>query len=469
MKMKRLVGGNLESNTYIIYQKGGTNCLIIDPGYNAEAIAAAVEAEGLVPQAIVLTHCHHDHIGAAEKLKAAFGCKAYIHREDMDRCADIADIALEDGDTFDLDGEVLRVIHTPGHTNGGICLYSERSKLAFTGDTLFNIDLGRTDLEGGSEKRLRHTCREIIDKWANDITVYPGHGDSCTMKFVRSFNEEFKKAVKPDIRLVALDLDGTTLTADKALTERTQAAFTAAIDKGVQIVVATGRAFSSIPENVLRVKGMEYIVTGNGATVLRLRDRKLLYSNFLDAQSVDGLMEIFRREGSLLEVFTGGTAYIQRSLLRSLDHRNFKPHHIAYIKETRTPQDDIFAFMRAHQNAIENINILFESQEERARMRTVLEHVEDVTVTTSFDHNLEVGGKTTSKGDGIRFLTEMLNLRRENVMACGDGLNDVKLFEFAGLPVAVDNAKPELKALAKFVTASNEEDGVAKAIEKFAL
>lgn len=469
MKIKRIVGGHLESNTYIIYQKDGTNCYIIDPGYNAEAIAAGVREEGLLPLGIILTHCHSDHTGAANKLKAMFGCKAYIHREDMDRVADIADIALEDGDVFDLDGEEVRVIHTPGHTHGCICLYSERSKLVFTGDTLFNVDLGRTDLEGGSEERLINTCRTIIDSWANDIMVYPGHGDSCNMKFVRRHNEEFKAAIKPDIRMIALDLDGTTLTSNKELTDRTTEALSLAMKKGIQVVIATGRTFSSIPEKVLKIRGMEYIITGNGAAVTRLKDGEVIYSNFIDAYAMENMTDIFKREKSMLELFTGGKAYIQQSLLESLESKNFRKTHIEYIRETRIATENIFEFMMEHKSRIENINLLFENQDERARMRSVMEAVSNITVTTSFDHNIEIGGETTSKGDAIRFLAGELGIKRDHVMAFGDGHNDMKMLEFVGFPIAVENAKPELKAVAKFVTASNLEDGVAKAIERFLL
>ncbi|MDD4389213.1 MAG: Cof-type HAD-IIB family hydrolase [Eubacteriales bacterium] len=469
MKIKRIVGGNLESNTYVIYQKGGANCFVIDPGYNAEAIAGIIIEEGLFTLGIILTHCHADHTGAAKKLKDRFGCKVYIHREDMDRVCDIADVSLEDGHVFDLDGEEIRVIHTPGHTHGGICLYSERSKLAFTGDTLFNVDLGRTDLEGGDEERLTNTCVQIIDKWPNDITVYPGHGDSCNMKFVRRNNEEFKAAIKPDIKMIALDLDGTTLTTNKEITDRTADALSSAMKKGIQIVIATGRTYSSIPDKVLNIRGMEYIITGNGAAVTRLKDGKIIYSNFIDAYAMENMTQIFKRERSMLELFTGGRAYIERSLLESLEQKNFRKTHIEYIRETRIAKENIIEFMIENKSRIENINLLFENQEDRARMRGVMEAVNDVTVTTSFDHNIEIGGKTTSKGDAVRFLSGRLGMKRENVMVFGDGHNDMKMFEFAGFPVAVENAKPELKEVAKFVTASNIEDGVAKAIERFVL
>jgi glyoxylase-like metal-dependent hydrolase (beta-lactamase superfamily II) len=101
------------------------------------------------------------------------------------------DVYLEHGDAIDLEGEKLVVVHTPGHTAGSVCFYSEKSKLVFTGDTIFNVDLGRTDLEDGNEKDMINSIRNIIDKWGNDIMIHPGHGDGCTMKKVRKINKEF--------------------------------------------------------------------------------------------------------------------------------------------------------------------------------------------------------------------------------------------------------------------------------------
>ena len=103
---------------------------------------------------------------------------------------------LEDGEIFLLDEEEIRVIHTPGHTHGGVCYYSEKSKAVFTGDTVFNVDLGRTDLSDGSEKEMQDSIRNIISLWGNDMIIYPGHGDACTMKYVRKNNKEFKETLK---------------------------------------------------------------------------------------------------------------------------------------------------------------------------------------------------------------------------------------------------------------------------------
>lgn len=90
-----------------------------------------------------------------------------------------------------LEDEEIQVLHTPGHTAGGVCFYAAKSHVAFTGDTVFNIDLGRTDLPGGSAERLEASLRQVVNRWSSDVTIYPGHGDPCSMKFVREINFEF--------------------------------------------------------------------------------------------------------------------------------------------------------------------------------------------------------------------------------------------------------------------------------------
>jgi hydroxyacylglutathione hydrolase len=196
MKIKRLIGGNLESNGYIIYDKEGGKGYIIDPGYNAPKFLKEIAALKIELLGILLTHHHYDHVGAVEAIVKATDCPVMLHRDDCDMYGKSVARMLEDGETLMLGEEEIRVIHTPGHTKGGICFYSEKSKLAFTGDTIFNVDLGRTDLDDGSEAEIAESIRGTIALWGNDITIYPGHGDPATMKYVRKHNREFLDLVQ---------------------------------------------------------------------------------------------------------------------------------------------------------------------------------------------------------------------------------------------------------------------------------
>lgn len=196
IKIKRFIGGSLEANGYIIYDKEGGDAYIIDPGYNAKWYTEFLAEHGLNAKGILLTHKHHDHVGASQKLRNDLGIPLYLHRADLPGYSGEVDIFLEDGQIITLGDEEIRVIHSPGHTKGGVCFYIEKSKLVFTGDTIFNVDIGRTDISGEGEPYvMKDTMNNIINKWTNDITIYPGHGDHANMKFVRANNREFTDAL----------------------------------------------------------------------------------------------------------------------------------------------------------------------------------------------------------------------------------------------------------------------------------
>lgn len=207
MEIKRIIGGILMANCYIVSPSGADAkaakpCYIIDPGYDPHKIINYVRKGGFTPEGILLTHHHVDHSGNAAYLRKELDCPVMIHREDADRFREGADVLLEDGDVLELEaaagggrGVKLKVLHTPGHTRGGICLMAERDRVCFTGDTIFNVDLGRTDLDDGSYGEMVRSIRDVVDLWGNDITIYPGHGDPATMKTVRKINLEFLEII----------------------------------------------------------------------------------------------------------------------------------------------------------------------------------------------------------------------------------------------------------------------------------
>ena len=196
MKIKRFTGGTLESNGYVLYVREGGSCFIIDPGYDPKVFLVYIRDMKLDLKGIILTHHHYDHTGAVDRIKNETGCPVYLHREDCDMYGNQVDVYMEDSDIIDLDGVQLEVIHTPGHTRGCVCIFDGKDRVCFTGDTIFNVDLGRTDLEDGSEEQMIRSITEIIDRWPNDIMIYPGHGDGCTMKKVRKINREFTDIIE---------------------------------------------------------------------------------------------------------------------------------------------------------------------------------------------------------------------------------------------------------------------------------
>ncbi|MCL1810259.1 MAG: Cof-type HAD-IIB family hydrolase [Clostridiales bacterium] len=271
------------------------------------------------------------------------------------------------------------------------------------------------------------------------------------------------------IKLIALDLDGTTLDSKGRLAERTKEALEAAIRKGVHVVIATGRAYSALPGDVFKINGLRYMLTSNGASVTDIVAGRQVYSNCIDPAALENAVSLLRNYGFMMEFFIDGRAYVEKSMYDKVETMNFTEKHRSYIKKTRAPVVGLLDFALQHKALVENINVNFENQSDRGMMRGVLSALEDVTLTTSFDHNLEIGGSTTSKAEAMKAICGRLGIASEEVMACGDSPNDAAMLKAAGFPVAMGNAKDELKEIAKHVTSTNDEDGVAEAIEDFIL
>lgn len=196
----------IEENCYILEDEATSEGLIIDPGNDAEEILAEVKAHNLKICAIVLTHGHWDHIGALDKVRKALGAKAYIHKEDAAMLTDgrsnlsafmlqrydnqpaAADGFLEEGDVVDCGESKLKVIHTPGHTRGGICLYDAENRVLFSGDSLFRGEIGRCDFPGGSLPLLVGSLKEKLMVLPPETKVYPGHGPSSIIGWERKNN-----------------------------------------------------------------------------------------------------------------------------------------------------------------------------------------------------------------------------------------------------------------------------------------
>ena len=179
MKLTALTVGSIDTNCYILYAEDTRAAVVIDPSDDATLVLARIEALGLHVRAILLTHAHFDHGGDAPRICARTGAPLYAHPADralpswlthgLEWTHDLAD-----GQTLDLDGLRLRVLHTPGHTPGGVC-YQIGENL-FTGDTLFADGWGRTDLPGGSDKELSASLRRVIPL-ARKMPFFPGHGE----------------------------------------------------------------------------------------------------------------------------------------------------------------------------------------------------------------------------------------------------------------------------------------------------
>jgi len=199
MKIDRLILGEYQTNCYVVrLSEQAKDCLIIDTGLDAGPLLEFLDEHKLNPIACVITHGHIDHIAGIEKLRARFPrVVVYIHKLDAEMLtdsmsnlsfisgqsfnADEADHIIDDGDVIEKAGIKLRVIHTPGHTPGGICLYAETEGLIFVGDTLFADSVGRADFPGGNMRQLIEGIKTKLLILPEETVVYPGHGNRTTI------------------------------------------------------------------------------------------------------------------------------------------------------------------------------------------------------------------------------------------------------------------------------------------------
>lgn len=274
---------------------------------------------------------------------------------------------------------------------------------------------------------------------------------------------------KRRIKLIALDMDGTLLNRAGHLTDRTRKTLEEATKKGIHVVIATGRVLNAFPEEIFHVKGIEYAASSNGARVVRLKDRKTVYTNLISAEKAKELSPHIFQKDLFLEIFYNGNVFVEEGCVARLDEYGLPRRYTEYMLRTRTRIESLKKAMEENISGLENININFGSMERKAQFWELLSNMKGITATSSFPHNIEIGGATTSKADGILHLCGLLDVLPEEVMACGDNFNDLQMLRFAGFSVAVENAEEEVKRHVDFVTKSNEEDGVAFAIEKFVL
>ena len=173
MQIKRLIVGELETNCYLLISENELG--IIDPGGEAEKILKEIKKTKAEPKYIINTHCHLDHVLANEKIKKETGAKVLIHETEKDFLKFKVDRFLKEGDKIKIGDSVLKVLCTPGHTKGSICLLGQ--DFIFSGDTLFEKGYGRTDLPGGSQKDLEESLKRLSKLLKPGIVVYPGHGE----------------------------------------------------------------------------------------------------------------------------------------------------------------------------------------------------------------------------------------------------------------------------------------------------
>ncbi len=270
-----------------------------------------------------------------------------------------------------------------------------------------------------------------------------------------------------DIKLVGLDLDGTLLTTDHRITDRTREAIARATASGCLVVPATGRPLKGVPQEFLDIPGVDWAVTANGATVTDLTGREQPWHFWIPVEDWFRVKELLKDLDPVQDLFVNGCGYNSEKMMETVEE--WAPLGLApYMRKSRRSVPDLDAFARTL-DKIEKANLFFQDPQARLEAKRRLDKAGFFAVTSSAPNNWELNAVGVNKGRALLALGERLGLRKEQVMACGDSGNDEVMLRTVGLGVAMGNASEAIKKAADRVTASNDEDGVAKAIEKYVL
>ena len=271
------------------------------------------------------------------------------------------------------------------------------------------------------------------------------------------------------IRMIGVDLDGTLLNSEKQLTAYTREVLKKAIEQEVAVVVATGRPFSGVPDELKHFPGIRYALTANGARILDMQKQKVVYENLLSVESSEKVIDILRKHHAIHEFFVDGVGYMNEDGLKNVYAYFEDPHMAEYLQSTRITVKDVKEKLQTMKCEVDKLQGIFRNQKDKEEALEELNTLSGIVVTAAMDNNLEINKEGTNKGLGLLQLGKSLGISREEIMACGDGGNDVEMLKEVGFAVAMANGSDPVKKAADFVTVSNDEDGVAKAIERFVL
>ena len=275
--------------------------------------------------------------------------------------------------------------------------------------------------------------------------------------------------MKYKIKMIGLDLDGTLLTDRKMITPRTRKVLEQAIKEGVVVLVATGRPWMGVPEELRKFPGMRYALTSNGARVLDVQNQCMVEEHLLPVGSAKKTLEICGKYDTLQEIYFDGQGYAPADKMAQVERYHKNPNMWEYMRRTRIPVEDIRELLERENRGVDKVQALFADMDERQKAWEEMAKERDLELVGSLKYNIEINAAGENKGTGLVNLGRKLGIRREEIMACGDGDNDTVMLREVGFGVAMGNAEEQVKEAADYITLTNEEEGVAEAIERFVL
>ncbi|MBP3384130.1 MAG: HAD family phosphatase [Firmicutes bacterium] len=270
--------------------------------------------------------------------------------------------------------------------------------------------------------------------------------------------------------IIALDLDGTLLNSRKQLSSRNLYALEAAAEDGWEIVPATGRFYKGMPDFIRELPFVNYAITINGAEVVDLRRKRLVYEAEMPVKQAVKIMEWLDDYPVIYDCYMESHGWISQSHKDQVDTIVRDPHVRDMIHNLRTPVPDLKEFLLAEGKGVQKIQFFSADDMERIRMLDLMPRIfADVAVTTALDQNVEINQIHANKGEALMALAAYLGVDMKDTIAIGDGTNDLPMIHAAGVGIGMANGSQRVKEECDWATQTNDKDGVAMAIERYCL
>ena len=269
-------------------------------------------------------------------------------------------------------------------------------------------------------------------------------------------------------KLVLTDLDGTLLRDDKCLSPANRAALERASAQGCQVVLATGRSYESLPQELRDLPFLRYFIFMNGAKVYDLETDRTLYRAEISAETTEKLFDLLYPLDLSVDCYQNDRGFIDKKYYDRLDYYIIDPVAREHNRLQRTPLEDFRGAIRAGGGAVQKLQCFFPHPELAPEIiQQIHRAFPELELSSSLPGNLEINAPGATKGAALAALCQALSLDLSQTMAFGDGTNDLAMLRQAGTGVAMANAAPETLAAADLVAPSNQEDGVAKVLARW--
>lgn len=270
-----------------------------------------------------------------------------------------------------------------------------------------------------------------------------------------------------DIKLIAIDMDGTLLKRNSGISPRTREVIQSVIDAGYYVTPATGRSYRNAAHVLREFKGISYYVNANGAIAVQAQGEKVIHAQSIPYRTVREICDLAGQYELFVELYEGLDAYVDKFGVKYLYRAGMPKSYCDQLLSTDIELESLDSFLEDPGRQIGKIHIVCMNVDQKFRLKRQIDALEGVNPVSVIPINLEIVQGFWSKADGLRKLTEYLRLKPENVLAIGDGNNDLEMLQWAGMSVAMENGNPRVKEAADYVTSSNEDDGVAEALLKY--